>query len=580
MKIIYYSIILSNICEILASTKLSKHHIQYCKWVDSLTPKIIDILYTHHQAIIFLFNNQKLSVQYNVVIEGILQRYPLMVVNTADIENIKSLIARKTLNTYIILSHITNNNEGKFKDFISRLNYLLKNVQPKCLVINFNYNSIPRKLQDIMNNAWQNKYLDFTFIHVNLKENCSNPTIHYYNPFIKKGYQNVLSQNTELFPDKLIDTKGFKIHARNCENVTRDRFGDLSSNTHKDKHTIPLLSIALKKLNMSLNFEKKEIPLEGKINMVTLTRFQIAITQEDAPQIRIHETCTQIKAIVPIIYKRKMNVPYEILIHMSVFIITGIFGSCIKKVLHDNSEYWSTLNIVMQLLGGSSQIDPHTMIERILTVYFGFIGMYYSGEIYSSIVGTLLLRDALPFDSFQKIYESGYTIEVSYARYLANHKQYIMDRYLDKIVYSWKTIREENLPKCFDLLYTEGNVICLADEAMIRNFFSDNPKYLTAMKVAPPIFGCLRFAFMLDMRSVFAAKLQNIVDRITETGIAEHYKTMGTNRNVRSYDIDETVRIGDIMPILFVGYTISSLILLTEITSGCINQIRNLFVFL
>ena len=563
----------------MANAKLSEHHIQYCEWVDSLTPKIMDSLYTHGQALVFLFNKHELPVQYNVVIQSISHRYPLMIVTEWQLAKVKSLITKKTFNTYIILSHITTKTEDRFKKFIRSMNFYLRKELPKCLVINFNYNSPPRKLRDIMNNAWQTKYLDFTFIHVNLKQNCTIPTIHYYNPFIKTSYQNLLSQSTELFPNKLTDTYGFNIHATYCKYAVRDKFGNLNSNYYLDRHTVPLLSIGLKKLNVSLNFEKKEIALETREIMVTLARIQIDVTQEDAPQIRILEKCSEIKAIVPIVPKTKINVPYEVLIHTSVFIITGIFGSCIKKILHDNSEYWSTLNIVMQLLGGSAQIDPHTLIERILTIYFGFIGMYYSGEVYSSIVGTLLLRDTLPFDTFQKINESGFTVQIAHDR-LFNYRQYMTDPYFDKILSSRKSISGLNIPKCFHQLYTEGKVICLADEAMIDNFFSDHPNYLEVMKVVPLSFGCIRYGFMMDERSVVAARIQNIVDRITETGIAEYHRKIRRNPNVRSFNIDEKVLIGDIIPILFVGYAIAALILLTEMVSGCINQVRNLFVFL
>ena len=149
----------------------SKFQIQCCDWLDLLSLKIINDLYSKQQAVIFLLNSTKLLVEHNIFIQLIYQKYPHFIkkifltineekerktpLNRMDIRTLRRSI-RKEQTIYIILSHATDK-ESELKALLRILN--LPGLNRKCLIVYFHENIYSYDFGSIMKYAWKQKYL-------------------------------------------------------------------------------------------------------------------------------------------------------------------------------------------------------------------------------------------------------------------------------------------------------------------------------------------------------------------------------------------------------------------------------------
>ena len=91
----------------------------------------------------------------------------------------------------------------------------------KCLIVYFYNNNIIRtSLTAVMEYAWGLNFLDFTIISVNQMLDCQSSRLHYFNPFFRKHHM-VSLNDSELFPDKLIDCNGFRVNVTRAHQIIK-----------------------------------------------------------------------------------------------------------------------------------------------------------------------------------------------------------------------------------------------------------------------------------------------------------------------------------------------------------------------
>ena len=156
--------------------------------------------------------------------------------------------------------------------------------------------------------------------------------------------------------------------------ITKDYFGNLKINDYMDGSVVPVISIALQKLNIALIFSEDKDAVVPKLRVLKL-----------------------------------LNV-YKTLIHVGVLLIVIEIGSTVNKILRTNNRFWNIFNIIQQLIGGSYSIAPKTLMQKIFMVYFGFLSAYYSNDFYSSLIETKLAFETIPLNTFEEIYESKFPI--------------------------------------------------------------------------------------------------------------------------------------------------------------------------
>ena len=80
-------------------------------------------------------------------------------------------------------------------------------MRPNFLLVIFNNDKLTCDvLQPIFNLSWSYKFLDFTIIQLNLYHgDITKQYIFYYNPFYNLCEKQILTKNTHIFPDKLVN---------------------------------------------------------------------------------------------------------------------------------------------------------------------------------------------------------------------------------------------------------------------------------------------------------------------------------------------------------------------------------------
>ena len=568
MKLKYYIAIFLNIVPIWTDAQFLSDNIRECEWFNLLAINIFHILQSNYQAIVILLNESRFISEHNDLIHRISQRYPLTILNPVELQRIPVLRRTRNVVTYIFLTSATDE-ESFLRFYLYRFNRGFAQ-RAKCLIVHFDNGIQLINFENIMRYGWSVKFLDLTIININVKEKCYNPVVHYYNPFFNKTHNNMFDASTDIFPDKLLDVNGYEFivdlyHAK----FTRDIYGNLKSDYYLDKTVLPVISIALQKINVTLLPD--EVYYSGvKTGYINLKRLAYRRTATRPTKLQVFDNAKKVIAVVP---KRRilmLSNMYQILIHVGILIIVIIIGSSVNKILRYNSAYWDALNILQQLIGGSSFISPKSLIQKIFMIYFGFLSYYYSNEFYSSLIEAQLSFETISYDTYQEIYESKFRIRMeSEYKYkiITNSKLSIEDMYYNKILNKSYIMDRGNEKDCMETIYLNGNEICVMHEALALDLLKKHLNYESVMRIANPAMGYTYETFHLDYNSPFHIKLQKIIYRIAESGITQLYENREIRKDNDIFSNDESQFILKLLIfILITGYTSAIVVFLFQIT--------------
>ena len=574
MRIFYYVITFLNLVQLWTNAQFLKYDIGSCEWLNLLTTEIAYNLRYSYQAMVILLNTSRLLSEHNAFVHLMAQKYPLTIINSILVRRLPHYSRSRNTVIYIILTCATDT-EYALKFYMKRFNGM--SPRPKCIIIHFHNGMHLFNFENIMENTWELKYLDLTFIDINTKRECLSPLIYYYNPFINKKYKNSFNQSIQIFPDKLVDVNRYQLVGvdSHISDITKDYFGNLKIDDCMDRSVLPVISIALQKLNVVLNFSAV---YEDKGGYINFQRKETGSNSLGLTGLHMLDGYQKIVAVVPKLRVLKLLNVYKTLIHIGVLLIVIKIGSTVNKILRTNSRFWNTFNIIQQLIGGSYSIAPKTLMQKIFMVYFGFLSAYYSNEFYSSLIETKLAFDTIPLNTFEEIYESKFPI---HSRFIHIPKYTSDEPYLTKIASIMNnSLLRSQYGKCIDRIYSNKNQICVMPEKSVLDFLIKNRKYQSTMKISECGFGYKEAVFFLDYNSPFIPKLQKIIYRIVQSGISQHYAKTPINEDeeLSVNDADSLFIFKILISVLMIGHISAIFIFIFEIMFNKYRRRLNMFV--
>ena len=134
----------------------------------------------------------------------------------------------------------------------------------------------------------------------------------------------------------------------------------------------------------------------------------------------------------------------------------------------------------------------------------------------------------------------------------------ILDKFIGVYELTDKYFEGMNLVNICLERVAEGKLICIVPEIETRSFIKPH-----IMKIANVYFGCYNLAFELEYGSPYIEKLQEIVDRILEVGIYQHFRNIDKLRDMlfiaMSYEMEKKSTDKFFILILVFGYSISTI---------------------
>ena len=106
-------------------------------------------------------------------------------------------------------------------------------------------------------------------------------------------------------------------------------------------------------------------------------------------------------------------------------------------------------------MGGSAQTYPETLMQKILMMYLAYIGLYCSGEIFSSIIDLKFVYKTESFDTYEQLYKTILPIESNYYTRLSQGKVFNTDPYVNETVKKILGISSTMIKRYFHKLYTK-----------------------------------------------------------------------------------------------------------------------------
>ena len=252
--------------------------------------KVATGLSPSHQVLVFTSNQHKLAPQ-NEIIRYISLKKPVIITDFAKIKNIPRFFLRRSVSIYVILFYAKYDGElgSILKNLTARASLV---TRAKCLVINFYGDKGEETFRTVGEEAWKEKFLDFTIINVNMNFPRSVPTIGYYNPFESRYYNKDLHKAESIFPYKLIDTHHYEFIVKGISaKQLLHEWPNFTSNRRV------LVITALNKFKFILKNEKNK---KGQANMEFIEKFTSGTY--GLPKLQMYSRgCDKVIAVVPVI---------------------------------------------------------------------------------------------------------------------------------------------------------------------------------------------------------------------------------------------------------------------------------------
>ena len=321
--------------------------------------------------------------------------------------------------------------------------------------------------------AWQHQILDFTIVTgMHATDSMNNCIMWNYNPFYEIVNFEYLNPNVTIFPDKLNNVNGYKmklgiIDADLYTKIMRD---ELSNTTNLIGPYVSMTSLILKFLNFSTDFVQLGINnsfIEGEhllfeklqnneLNMFAIPEVSNTYPTFEISRIALERNYHKYVAWINNDNSLKLYISKELImalciIPLVIVIITHFMQ--VYNILENNSP---TINILQVLFAVSIRVQPKMIRHRLFFLCIIFISYIYSNSFFSDL-NAQLLRNNIPFDTFEDIYHSGLKI-FTYKGNFA-HLFWKSDVYVQKI----KNITEalEYTRECGIRLYKGKNNICI-----------------------------------------------------------------------------------------------------------------------
>ncbi|OXU24315.1 hypothetical protein TSAR_001599 [Trichomalopsis sarcophagae] len=216
----------------------------------------------------------------------------------------------------------------------------------------------------------------------------------------------------------------------------------------------------------------------------------------------------------------------------------------------------------------SDTVLPETLIQKIFFTCFAFIAMKFSADFYFHILQIRYINEMISLDTFEDISKSGYSIYVN-----PKIKDYVFDYHPDSHVVDMKNKTETfvSISDCLKQIRKRFNVICITNEVDIERVSK------TGMRVAKPVFRCIKWIFLMENRSLFVHKLQKIFNRLREAGANKYFEPpkIVTDYSVAESEEDVFLQTTVLATVLVIGYFISTIAMFIELLIAYVNYKAN-----
>ena len=450
-------------------------------------------------------------------------------------------------------------------------------VRPKCLLILFSRNAMVDDgyLRNLLVKYWLLRFIDFTII----KLSYNDSVMFYYNPFMDTYHEERFESTSEIFPDKLTDLNYYpiKIAAFNYDpyiilhnnglrvDISGTQSGYIKTMSEKLKFTLDIV-----------DFSKPSIfdAFEDALKLLETNQAQIIALQSYAG-IYLHGHNATIGRtadigkyvlVTPILWVSKVNVSINTFIGLLLYPILIYSFFAVAIVLKLPLGSWRGIYIFQILMSSPLVRQPKDTYQKIVYLSLILISMTYSNDSFSRLLGIKITHEEEPFDTLEEVRRSGLLIfvpKLAYNEFFKNSDDLAVRSLMPQL-------RVMDPSKCLnDTLQYHRRQICVAALTYARYFItnSENRYKVKSMK----IMGLMLYegiaAFPYARGSVFTDIFDRTIQGIIESGIPLLWDTYEGGYDVeKPREDEENVLFIEIVLILLVGYSISAVTFLLEIS--------------
>lgn len=446
-------------------------------------------------------------------------------------------------------------------------------ARPPTLIILFE-NHILNDIKKTLLYAWKNKILDFTILNVHSKTLPGN--IFSYNPFNYKMSRHKFFKGLQVFPEKFQHVKNypFKIGNKVNESLDGQAIEKLKNNVFRN------LVLRL------MNFKVVQLPLESELGIDFITYDQqylwfvktdanilgILVTPRDSLKnvqlISAELDCRPMVAILPISYRRVVNIPVKIAIY--VFIVPGLITGLIKlmNVFGVKTEFDKPFVIMKIFLGQLSNLLMKETTNKIIFLTIIVVVWFAAEDMYTDILEIKIGQQEEKFTKFEDLVNSKLPIYSYYA------KNYIFESYTRALVELKANLVQNSYKNdCIDVLKISRDRICVyfykqAEVYVEKYRNTDGSPFL---QIARPFFHCDNLYFQFEFASPYMKRFSEFKRIVQEHGLI-HVEFLLNNYTdhveVEKIDIKKKMKNKSaFQPVLFVliiGYFFSTLAFIME----------------
>ena len=550
-----------------------------------------------HQITIFKDDFTNNNDIVDIFIQNVSSHAPTVLIDSAKIQNTGD---NRTLCTpvfkhprsstfFVILINHHNN------FYLNHINYIVENilarlspipVRPRCLVILFSDNvAAENKWIHISSYAWSLKFLDFTIVQVN----SDDTIISNYNPFNNSYNIEYLTQEIDIFPDKLSNMYKYPlkfpiwhippfsiVYKNSLKEITRIEGGDyifLETFSHVMNFTRQPVRLTFKNFTYKFMMNKLE---NNEINLLPKGYIQTILLKHNVVS-GIPYGTSYYAVIVPNLTVSYIGISYSTFIPFIIIIIVITMFLKISRVFKFPVEQWHEVDIFRILLNITAPMNPQKWIERIYYLLLIILSMNYCTDVFAQWTSLQLQNNKVSLNTWEEIDKSGMPV------YCSDTLPNVVKTYRLLMPSLISKLQPEPIKVCVERLARGEKIICILPYL--------SAKYYTNRYITKSGSGMMKYTsltlvensavFPYEKACPYIEKFDQITQRIVDHGILqswrfrEKYWKTSWNITEKSKEENESViLVIHLIHILCIGYIIATIVLTFEYLSQNAHKYR------
>ena len=548
-------------------------------YVDSAMDKI-GLEVNPRMIVAFTFNNPNYSINDNLIISKITQRFPLLLLNMDEkLETCKFsklLESPRKYSIFIIILRNNLNNTRKMQEIIEIM--ISPAPKPRLLAISVDEKAWDMNIfKNILLYGWKKKYLDFTILG---KDKDNNLTIMFYNPFTKIFYNETYKSTTTIFPDKLNDMNGYSLKlplwnappfilynvSHSSVKVVSDDYDAFVGICEKLNCTLNPVAIGSRNENISINLLSS---LEK--NMYRFLVTGIFRKRYGKKKILSGMDYDYVKLIflVPKLAVSEFSVPniFGPLFRATVFIISFIY---LAKFLKFPKRFWNFMNLFNILLGNQVRFSPTSFLQKIFYLMIVFSAIGITAEFLTPTKIQIINKGTL--DSLEKISKSDMPLFATSQLYIDLYLQMFNNTEMNYTFNNRIPMLKLSAKDCVEELLMRKTGICITTDFEGKYFakqYLDKDGQSRLEIIDLNLFGSL-VTYPYEKSSPIIEKFDIVMRRFWEAQINKHLRYLKfkpeNSESTSLYDeIKDQLTVQRFLIILFSGYIMAIISLFSEI---------------